>query len=45
MRACDSPDKLMEAHLENQRALIETLDPAERHALAGLLAKLAAAED
>ena len=38
-------DKLMEAHLENQRALIETLDPAERHALAGLLAKLAAAED
>ncbi len=38
-------DKLMEAHLENQRALIETLDPAERDALAGLLAKLAAAED
>jgi DNA-binding MarR family transcriptional regulator len=38
-------DKLMEAHLENQRMLIETLDPAERDALAGLLAKLAAAED
>jgi DNA-binding MarR family transcriptional regulator len=38
-------DELMEPHLENQRHLIEALDPDEREALAGLLAKLSATVD